>query len=354
MDDLNQIQAELLKVYGSVNVRRCPYADVNSHVGDFAVIKWSEDGQYYRVKIHEEFVNETEVCFVDYGNVLKVPRREVLAPVSALSLFAKPAFGIYCQLSTAAASPEKWEPLLVDQSIHVEITDCKNDLYLVAIINNPLNKRHADVYNISAASNQTASQPETLEALFFGDLDEFMWTRPLKPEEQDFVEVIKQTIQNSANKRQEAKVARPTEAVNQVIEPVSEECLAPSAVYDQLDDHPDEETGADTDEGHVTTEHLPGEGRIEFNATLLSDVDEGTEMVYPAVDSAEREEHNLFDHSIGTDSGLTEAAGNEISEGFVSRRYSVAEKIAYMANLMRTRPKSPTSLATENAVSSRL
>jgi len=157
------------------------YADVNSHVGDFAVIKFSEDGQFYRVKIHEEFVNEAEVWFVDYGNVLKVPKREVLAPVSALSLFAKPTFGIYCQLSTAAASPEKWEPLLVDQSIHVEITDCKNDLYLVAIINNPLNKRHADVYNISAASNQTASQPETLEALFFGDLDEFMWTRPLKP-----------------------------------------------------------------------------------------------------------------------------------------------------------------------------
>jgi hypothetical protein len=121
--------------------------------------------------------------------------------------------------------------------------------------------------------------------------------------------------------------------------------------YEQLVDHRDGETGADAD-GHVTTEHLPGEGRIEVNVTLLSDVAEDTEMLYPAVDSADREEHNSFDHSIGTDSGLTEAAGNYFSEGLVSRRYSVAEKIALMVNLMSTRPKSPTSLATENAVSS--
>ena len=66
------------------------YADVYSHVGDLAVIKWSEDRQYYRVKIHVVFVNGTEVWLVDYGNVLKVLRHEVLVPVSVLSLFAKP------------------------------------------------------------------------------------------------------------------------------------------------------------------------------------------------------------------------------------------------------------------------
>ena len=90
MEDLDQIQAELSKVYGSLNDPPLLYADVNSHNGDFAVIKWSEDEQFYRVKIQEEFANEIEVYFVDYGNVLKVLRREVLAPVSALSLFAKP------------------------------------------------------------------------------------------------------------------------------------------------------------------------------------------------------------------------------------------------------------------------
>jgi len=148
-------------VYGSLNDPPLLYADVNSHVGDFAVIKFSEDGQYYRVKIHEEFVNEAEVWFVDYGNVLKVLKREVLAPVSALSLFAKPTFGIYCQLSTAVASPEKWEASLLDRSIHVRINDCKNDLYFVTFIHNSLNKRLLDALNISAASNQTAPQVRT-------------------------------------------------------------------------------------------------------------------------------------------------------------------------------------------------
>ena len=156
---MNQIQAELLKVYGSLNDPPLLYADVNSHIGDFAVIKWSEDEQFYRVKIQEEFANETEVYFVDYGNVLKVPRREVLAPVSALSLFAKPPFGIYCQLPTSVVlSPEKLEALLVDQSIHVKITEFKNDVYSVTVTNNPLNKRIVDALNNLAPSNPTTSQ----------------------------------------------------------------------------------------------------------------------------------------------------------------------------------------------------
>ena len=161
MEDLNKIQGELVKVYGSVNDPPLLYADVNSHVGDFAVIKFSEDGQYYRVKIHEEFVNEAEVWFVDYGNVLKVPKREVLAPVSALSLFDQPTFGIYCQLSSTVGCPEKWEAALADQPIHVRINDCKNDLYFVTFTQNPLNNRIVSALNISAASNQTASQPRT-------------------------------------------------------------------------------------------------------------------------------------------------------------------------------------------------
>ena len=67
-------------------------------------------------------------------------------------------------------------------------------------------------------------------------------------------------------------------------------------------------------------------------------------MNYPAVDVAELEEHNSFDHSIGTDSGLAETVGNEFSEGLVSaRRNSVAEKFAraeldlYKADLTNSR-----------------
>ena len=141
MEDLDQIQAELSKVYGSLNDPPLLYDDVNSHVGDFAVVKLSEGGQYYRVQIHEEFVNETKVCFVDYGNVLKVLKRKVLAPVSTLSLFSKQTFGIFCQLSTFVSLPtKKWKELLVNQSIHVEIIKFEIGVYYVRFTKNPMNK----------------------------------------------------------------------------------------------------------------------------------------------------------------------------------------------------------------------
>ena len=66
-------------------------------------------------------------------------------------------------------------------------------------------------------------------------------------------------------------------------------------------------------------------------------------MNYPAVDAAEREEHNSFDHSVGTDSGLTGAAGNEFSEGLVSSESSEADLIAGMANSIRARTNCPAS-----------
>jgi hypothetical protein len=100
--------------------------------------------------------------------------------------------------------------------------------------------------------------------------------------------VIEETIQNSAYKLQGAEVGRPTGAVEQEIEPVSEECLEPSAANEQLVDQLNEETGADTDMDDVTIQHLPVEGRTEVNITLHSDVDEGTKMNYPAVDAADR------------------------------------------------------------------
>jgi hypothetical protein len=114
--------------------------------------------------------------------------------------------------------------------------------------------------------------------------------RSFKTPEQDLVELIQVKIQNSAN--------RSTEAVEQEIGPVSEECLDPSAANEQLVDKLNNQTGADTDVGNVTAEHHPVKGRIEDNVTLHSDATEGTEMVDTAVDAAEREERNSLDHSV--------------------------------------------------------
>jgi len=170
-----------------------------------------------------------------------------------------------------------------------------------------------------------AEAEEILEAVFFGEVDGFKLIRSLKIKDQDLVELIEETIKNSTNRRKEAEVDRPTEAVVKEIELVSEECLEPSAAYEELVDQPNEETGADSVVGDVTIEHLPVEGRIEVNVTSHSDVAEGSEMVYPAVEDAQRDEDHSFDHSIGADIGLTKAAGNEFSEDLVlTRRNSVA------------------------------
>jgi len=149
--------------------------------------------------------------------------------------------------------------------------------------------------------------------------------RSFKTPEQDLVELIQVKIQNSAN--------RSTEAVEQEIGPVSEECLDPSAANEQLVDKLNNQTGADTDVGNVTAEHHPVKGRIEDNVTLHSDATEGTEMVDTAVDAAERKERNSLDHSV--DWPLW-SVGNEFPEGLVSsERNSVAEKIALKESLIQ-------------------
>ena len=190
-----------------------------------------------------------------------------------------------------------------------------------------------------------AEEEETLEAVFCEEVDGVKLIRSLKTKKQDLIKLIEENILNPANSPQEAEVDQPAEAVEQE---VAEECLEPAA-----DDQPNEETGADADVGNVAIEHLPVEDRIVVSVTLYSDAPEGVEFVNPPVDAAEPEEHNSFDHSIGTDSGLAESAGNDYSEGS-SRRNSVADKIAYMESLIYAKLNSPTSPTPDIVVSSRM
>ena len=44
------------------------YTDAKTHLGHFRVARWSIDKKIFRFKIIEEFINESEVLFVDYGN----------------------------------------------------------------------------------------------------------------------------------------------------------------------------------------------------------------------------------------------------------------------------------------------
>lgn len=70
-NDLKELETELLAVYGDGSnteaTSKIPllYADVQSHVGDNAVIRWSDDGNLYRVKIVQEFALDVSHFTID-------------------------------------------------------------------------------------------------------------------------------------------------------------------------------------------------------------------------------------------------------------------------------------------------
>lgn len=62
VSELEAMKRELNSTYstcdpGSWNVPHFPllYADAKSHIGEYAVIKWSTDGHFYRVQVENEF-----------------------------------------------------------------------------------------------------------------------------------------------------------------------------------------------------------------------------------------------------------------------------------------------------------
>ena len=120
--DLEQLQTELLEVYGKLEQAPLLYADVDSHLGDFGVVKFSEDQQFYRVKITEEKATSVIAAFIDYGNVVEVHRKQVFAAVENLQFFEKSNFGIWCILLEApTVSKEKWGEIFLEKSISVKI-----------------------------------------------------------------------------------------------------------------------------------------------------------------------------------------------------------------------------------------
>jgi len=58
IEEMDEMDAELYKVYSNLEDLSLLYDDDEDHIGDFAVIKW-EDKQLYRAQIIEEPSNET-------------------------------------------------------------------------------------------------------------------------------------------------------------------------------------------------------------------------------------------------------------------------------------------------------
>lgn len=59
IEEMDEMDAELFKVYSILEDVSLLYDDGKDHIGDFAVIRWVKDQQLYRAQIIQELSNET-------------------------------------------------------------------------------------------------------------------------------------------------------------------------------------------------------------------------------------------------------------------------------------------------------
>ena len=134
-DESVDVMNELEEVYGNLSEPPLLYEDVQCHLGDFGVIRWSEGFLYCRVTVKEELAQEVVVFLIDFGNIVAVPRSQVYAPVNILKHFTLPAFGIKCRTDLRKyyqLNYEQWVEVMNHQLFHVRITSCSGDIYDVA------------------------------------------------------------------------------------------------------------------------------------------------------------------------------------------------------------------------------
>ena len=73
--------------------------------------------------------------FVDYGNKVKVSRREIWAPVTALKLFTQPPFGIQCVIGDVNFTLDAWTTHVMNKSLHVRLNNLPtDDVYPAALV----------------------------------------------------------------------------------------------------------------------------------------------------------------------------------------------------------------------------
>jgi hypothetical protein len=100
---------------------------------------------------------QVSVTFVDYGNVIKVFRQEIWAPVSSLKLFSKQPFGINCLIPGITLTENEWTLLISDKSIRVKLAQPINKVYPATFVNFPINNINRP---LSACSNLSPIAPE--------------------------------------------------------------------------------------------------------------------------------------------------------------------------------------------------
>ncbi|KAK2725157.1 hypothetical protein QYM36_001568 [Artemia franciscana] len=140
-ENLDNMQCELLDVYKALTNPPLLYADVKSHIGDCAVVRFPEDNAYYRAKVLKEIAQDVEVMFIDYGNFLTVDRSEVFSPVSMKYWNQKP-FGHLFQFDADVPiiTCDELSPLLVDKSVELQIVKQDENIAICVFSEDPKNQ----------------------------------------------------------------------------------------------------------------------------------------------------------------------------------------------------------------------
>lgn len=99
---------------------------------------------------------QVAVDFIDYGNSIRVPRRELWAPVKGLKLFCQPPFGIQCLVAGVNITADQWEKSLAEKSIVVKLKPGIDGVYPAILANNIFDVKLNNVKKVSSCLSPEA------------------------------------------------------------------------------------------------------------------------------------------------------------------------------------------------------
>jgi hypothetical protein len=155
--DLNDMTSELMLAYSNPNPTLL-YADCKSHLGHCGVVHWEDDNKFYRIRVIDEFPNNVQVNFVDYGNNEKIPKRRIFAPLESLTCFRNSPFGIHCKMDDVTLSPDDWSKVILEKKIRVNIGKYVDEAYSVTLTDDPCNHEIAKAISSMTSPKCTSSE----------------------------------------------------------------------------------------------------------------------------------------------------------------------------------------------------
>lgn len=108
------------------------------------------------------------VSLIDYGNIIKISRQEIWAPLESLKFFSQQPFGIYCLISGITVPENEWALQFSDTSVRVKLGHPINGVYPATfdnVLTNDINRPLSACSNMSPAVKEWDPSGEFLNNL---------------------------------------------------------------------------------------------------------------------------------------------------------------------------------------------